>query len=223
MDLWTIYCPKKGWLWFKLLVHGFGRLYSIWTNMRLNVYNVHGGLFASGIILLKSCLENLLPFMIKYLNMCRCSLYKIKKHIKNEFIESFGQRHFVYTWVRYWKKPIFGLIICWKRCMLFHNLMENCKVISIQLWVNDSSSVWRFLHFPIIFVWQTWFVAVSSLRITSFTARSSPTCPAGNWWTCSTLTLGTKSESTTVNSESCWTSFLSCQLRSDQREAVFVL
>lgn len=151
--------------------------------------------------------------------MFRCSLYKIKKHTKNEFIESFGQRHFVYTWVRYWKKPIFGLIICWKRCMLFHNLKENCKFISIQLWVNDSSPVWRFLHFPIIFVWQTWFVAVSSPRITSFTARSSPTCPAVNWWTCSTLTLGTKSESTTVDSESCWTSSSSCQLRSDQREA----
>lgn len=115
---------------------------------------------------------------------------------------------------------IFGLIICWKRCMLFHNLKENCKVISIQLWVNDSSSVWRFLHFPIIFVWQTWFVAVSSPRITSFTARSSPTCPAVNWWTCSTLTLGTKSESTTVNSESCWTSSSFYQLRSDQGEAV---
>lgn len=34
----------------------------------------------------------------------RCSLYKIKKHTKNEFIESFGQRqmHLVYTRVRYW-------------------------------------------------------------------------------------------------------------------------
>lgn len=37
-------------------------------------------------------------------SMFRCSLYKIKKHTKNEFIESFGQRqmHLVYTRVRYW-------------------------------------------------------------------------------------------------------------------------
>lgn len=70
--------------------------------MRLNVYNVHGGLFTSGHSA-ETCLENLLPFMIKYLNMFRCSLYKIKKHTKNEFIESFGQRqmHLVYTRVRY--------------------------------------------------------------------------------------------------------------------------
>lgn len=26
---------------------------------------------------------------------------------------------------------IFGLIICWKRCMLFYNLNENCKFIFI--------------------------------------------------------------------------------------------
>lgn len=90
MDFWSIYCFKKGWFWYKFFVYGFGRLYSIWINMRLNVYNVYGGLFISGIILLKLCLENFLFFMIKYLNMFRCLFYKIKKYIKNEFIESFG-------------------------------------------------------------------------------------------------------------------------------------
>lgn len=72
-------------------------------------------------------------------SMFRCSLYKIKKLTKNEFIESFGQRKcilFIHA-----LGLIFGLIICWKRCMLFHNLKENCKFMSIQLWVNDSSSV----------------------------------------------------------------------------------
>lgn len=88
--------------------------------MRLNVYNVHGGLFTSGIILLKSCLENFLPFMIKYLNMFRCSLYKIKKHTKNEFIESFGQR----------KMHLHELDINKKTYLWINNLLEKVYVVS---------------------------------------------------------------------------------------------
>lgn len=144
MDLWTIYCPKKGWAWFKFLFHGFGRPYSIWTNMRFNVYNVLGHLFTSSMDLLESCLAKFSYFLWSNIYVGRCSLYQIKEHTKNElialvkgkcilFIHKLHIEKKTYLWINNLLEKVHFVSITWRKMvnlyLFIYTLINNSDCV----------------------------------------------------------------------------------------------